>query len=668
MELITNVVEETKLRAAQLRGLKLFADTLKRTYGPMGGYTLWSLQDISKKASIILSNYTKDGLQVLKRVDCDKPIESILKEEIRTICTNVVKKIGDGTTSATILSYYIFRGLLALHKKGYKKREIIESFKYILAEGSKRIEENGHECTLDDIYNIAFTSTDGNKEIAEIIRDIYKESGMDVFIDVSASSTDNTIVKTYNSMVYDAGYLDPSFSNVEIKGKDLTDGFAGASACELNNLHVYVFESPIDTPNMINIVKLIFDKEIVEPTRKANKLYNENKPIPDDVKPNPTLIISPRISRDANSYIDELVVSMTQISPEKRPKFCMVTNLENDNQYLTDIATLTGAKFIKKYIDPQTYEMDKKKNLAVKDNGSNILSFAGTAEKAIIDSTTTRIINPKYMYDENGEYTTLFKEYIAKLEDILRTYQETKDDSVKIGRLKRRINILKSNMVDLYVGGIGSSDRVPLTDSVEDAVLNCRSAAAEGVGYGANYEGLRVFNKMDIELQNKYNENKEDKKAEIDALVSSIVVRSYWRLVAAIYEPYFENETKALEMVRFMLAAEDHSYRKPFNIITEEFDDKVLTSIKTEPSILDSISRIVSILFNTNQFILPDPRFNIYKDMDTSIYDNLEIDEMTQDSDHQPILEKNDEQVPESIPVDKIPDKKQCQDIKISDI
>ena len=129
MELITNVVDEQKLRAAQLRALKLFADALKCTYGPMGGYTLWSLQDVSQKNKVIVSNYTKDGLQVLKRVDCDKPIESILKEEIRTICTNVVKKIGDGTTSATILSYYIFKGLLKLHKKGFKKREIITRFR-----------------------------------------------------------------------------------------------------------------------------------------------------------------------------------------------------------------------------------------------------------------------------------------------------------------------------------------------------------------------------------------------------------------------------------------------------------------------------------------------------------------------------------------------------------
>ena len=655
MELITNVVDEQKLRAAQLRALKLFADALKCTYGPMGGYTLWSLQDVSQKNKVIVSNYTKDGLQVLKRVDCDKPIESILKEEIRTICTNVVKKIGDGTTSATILSYYIFKGLLKLHKKGFKKREIITTLKDILAQGSANIKENGHECTLDDIYKIALTSTDGNEDIAKIIKDIYEESGMNVFIDVGMSSNDKTVVKTYNSMVYEAGYLDPAFANTTLDAKNEEDAFKGASACELISPHVYVFESPIDTPAMIDTVKLIFEKEIIEPTKRANKLYNENKAVEPEDRPNAVVIISPKISRDANSYIDELIVSYTQLAPSQRPKFCMVTNLENDNQYLTDIAKLTGARFIKKYIDPVTYKMDKKNGLAIREDGSNVLAFAGKAEKVIVDATTTRIINPLFMYDENGNYTDFFNEYIAQLKDLLRTYEETHEEIGKIGRLKRRINILQSNMVDLYVGGIGTSDRVPLTDSVEDAVLNCRSAAAEGVGYGANYEGLRVFNAMDIQFQQNFAENPDSERDKIYALVSSVVIRAYWKLVAAIYEPYFENEEKALNLVRFMIAAEDHKYRQPFNIVTEEFDGCVLTSIQTEPAILDSISRIVTILFNTNQFVLPDPRFNIYKDMDTSIYDNILEDDISIEVDKsKAIYEENNEIVPESVPVDQI--------------
>ena len=42
-------------------------------------------------------------------------------------------------------------------------------------------------------------------------------------------------------------------------------------------------------------------------------------------------------------------------------------------------------------------------------------------------------------------------------------------------------------MIDFLVGGITIADRNNLKASVEDAVLNCRSAAKYGVGYGANF-------------------------------------------------------------------------------------------------------------------------------------------------------------------------------------
>ena len=43
MKLVSNVVSEKQLREAQLRALKLFANTIQGTYGPMGGYTAYSL-------------------------------------------------------------------------------------------------------------------------------------------------------------------------------------------------------------------------------------------------------------------------------------------------------------------------------------------------------------------------------------------------------------------------------------------------------------------------------------------------------------------------------------------------------------------------------------------------------------------------------------------------
>lgn len=647
MKMTTNVVNEKQLREAQLRALELFANAVSCTYGPMGGYTCYSKQDPSNKLKGIVSYYTKDGFTVLKNVDTDKPIECLLKDDIRTICTQVIKTIGDGTTSATMLSYYIFKEMLKTQQQ-YKisKRLMINAFKKIIKEGIDFIESNKRDCTLDDIYNIAYTSLNGNEEMAKTIHNIYKDSGMDVFIDVSQSNTKDTVVKSYKSMVYDAGFIDSCFINNE---KDNT--------CELSNCHVYVFESPIDTPDMIMDLKMIFEKEVSEPIADYNRKMKLGQEI--NFALHPVVVICPKISRDANSYIDQLVNSFTNMTIEQKPRFCIVANIDNDNGYLLDIMKLTGAKFIKKYIDKESWENDKNEGLAVTED--NLLTFAGEAEKVVVDSISTKIINPKNMYDENGEYTEFYNNYIYQLEDLLKKYEETREELVKIGNLKRRINIIKANMVDLFVGGIGTTDRMALSDAVEDAVLNCRSAAVDGVGYGGNYEGLRAFN----EILKGYNKNLDEARAKwansevpeelealnkvfVDFAVANLIAGSYITLVTKIYIPYCDdNADKASSIVVASIANSDKEKRTPFNILTEDFDGKVLSSIKTEPAILDSISRIITMLFNTNQFLVPDPRFNIYEmSEENEVIHNISKEEAQK-------IEEEESETVSAVPVDQ---------------
>ena len=52
-KLVSNVVPEKELRQAQLRALKLFAYTVGKTYGPMGGYTAYSFRDPNKNTKAI---------------------------------------------------------------------------------------------------------------------------------------------------------------------------------------------------------------------------------------------------------------------------------------------------------------------------------------------------------------------------------------------------------------------------------------------------------------------------------------------------------------------------------------------------------------------------------------------------------------------------------------
>lgn len=610
IQLVTNVVKKPQLRKAQMRALQFFSDAVECTYGPMGSYTAYSYNS-GPNTKAIQSNYTKDGFTVLKHLDTDKPIESLLKEEIRDICTNVIKVIGDGTTSAIMLSNYIFQGLIELN--GYKmpKRAIIKHFKQIIKEMIDTIESRKRETTLDDIYKIALTSLNGQEEYANIIKRIYEENGMNVFIDVSISNTTDTITKTYSGMTYETGYISPCFINNSIK-----------KTCELPKPEIYVFESPIDTPAMINMVQLIIEQNIEKPAIAMKEAISKGKEV--KTLPVSTLIIAPHISRDANSYIDSLIKMFSNAPIENRLPLCIVSGISNDNQYLLDIMNLTGAKFIKKYIDHETYENDKKEGLAP--TPATLKSFAGKAEQVICDALSTRIINPLNMYEEGTmTYTTFFKNYIDQLKDLLYKYEETRQELVKIGRLKRRINILQGNMVDLFVGGIGIADRDSLRDSIEDAVLNCRSAAKEGVCSGANFEGLITIGTMLGDSEKAIRETKEEAellnekyqnsiKLELEDIdirnyVIQVIDAAYRKLYIKLYLPYYDDDETKTQQVIYQSKIQGC----PLNIITGKYDDSVLTSIKTEPAMLEAISKIISLLFDTNQFLLPTAQFNIYE-------------------------------------------------------
>ena len=596
-KLVTNIVPEHILRKAQSRALKTYAKVIEQTYGPYGGYTTYSKTQVDNK-SMAVSYYSKDGLTILKNVEVDQPIEALLKDELIDICANVVKVIGDGTSSAVLLADKIFEGMNNLRAEGSKKRDIIKAFKELVEEMAERITANGRTATLEDIYNIALTSTNGNEDMAEIIYNIYQEYGMDVWIDAQASSGPETVVKGYDGMVYDSGYLDPCFINNEDN-----------HSCDLYNPHIYIFESPIDTPEMIKLFSLIIQKEINEPLARLQEMQKAGAPIREGYQLSDVVIICPFISRDANAYLDRLITAFTQSTPENRFHLCIVADMNDDPTKLIDIMKLTGAKFIKKYIDPAQYEADKKTGFAP--TSKNIKTFYGTAEKIIIDSVSTRIINPAKMRDEKGKLTLFFTNYVAELKDILAKKEETREDIVNITKLRRRINNILGNMVDLYIGGIGTSDRRSLFDFVEDAVLNCRSAAQEGVGFGASFEALKVANEMLKHYESIVSDEDSD-YMKTKKMMMGVIISSYFSLEQLLYRDVYENNVDTIKHIIESISTEDNQMRGPLNIITGEYDGKVLTSIRTETAILESLSKIITIIFDTNQYLVPTPQFNVY--------------------------------------------------------
>ena len=572
--MLNNIIDKETLRNTQLKTLEILKDSLIKSFGPYGSNT------IIYEGDNALPRYTKDGHTILKNIKFNGCIEKSVHTDIEEETRTQAVKVGDSTTSITILSALIFKKLSEYEKNNsIPPADLVKAFKFVVDEIKETIRIHGWEATIEDMYNVAMISTNGDEDLSNQLKVIYEEFGLDVYIDVKASLNGESYVKEINGMVLDYGYMDTSFVNDPVK-----------NTCELNNPAIYAFEDPIDTIEMGTYLDFIIEDNIMRPMRDKDF---------DNVIP--TVIIAPRLSRDFSAYLDQLIRSSTQTPAVTRFPLNIITNIDGvDTDAYHDICDLCGCKYIKKYMDPEIQKRDIEDGLAIDiTNRETIHNMCGNAEMVISDNTKTTFINPKEMYTDNNKnvYSELFNRRTSWLESEIEKLKIEGNNSVDIYKLKKRLNSLKGNMVEIYIGGITIADRDQARDLMEDAVLNCRSAAKAGIGYAANFEGFRACSHLlDID---RYENNKlyED--------ILNMILESYVEIIHILYSSInIENIDKEIKT----------SFIKgmPLNIRTKEYDGKVLTSIDTDISVLDTISKIITIMATSNQFLLPVINTNIY--------------------------------------------------------
>lgn len=589
---LNNVIPKTTLKDVQADVLRDLKDAISNSMGPAGSNTL-ILRGNNEQD--LVAEYSKDGNKIIKHIKYQNPIEMSVKSEVENATRHIEKTVGDGTSTVVVMSSYIFDELLDAQKSGVLPNnpyEVSREFDNIVKELSAKIRETGRESTLEDIYNIAYISTNGNTEISNNLKDIYGQYGMDVFIDVSATTDGTSTIKSYDGVTLETGYSDPCMIN------DLERQTARIRSTVDNQVRVYYFQDPLDTNEMDQLFQKIIETNIIAPATR-NGTWK------------PTVIMVPKIGRDSLSYLRRLTQFMHQY-PEsaysQKPQILIVTNYFGlPENYVDHIATLCGASPIRKYIDNDKYESDVKAGLAP--TIDNIIDFCGYCGEAESTAYVTKFVNPAQMYekDDNGNIlydendhpinSSVYNNIITFLEAELKNARNTGKNAGTLGSLKRQLNAVKANMVEFFVGGISISDRDAVRDLVEDAVLNCRSAAANGVGFGSNIIGLLLLDKMIHDTDD----------SSLRATIYRILYNAYRKTIVSLYKTKYE-EYEAEEIVDSIL----NDYNKPVDIITGDPSDIILTSIESEPMILNTISKIITIMFTSNQALLQAPNLTTY--------------------------------------------------------
>ena len=563
MGIYSNIVKKDKLREIQGQVLEEIRDALVQSYGPYGSNTL-----IYNDST--LNKYTKDGHEILSGIQILNEIEASVQRDLVQITNNTVRKVGDGTTAATILSSIIFKTFTELEGK-YTPYKLMRLFDKTVKEITKNIMERNRVFDFNTAYKIAMISTNGNEKISKEIASIYEKYGNEVYIDVTITTQDRNVVKVYDGLSMSEGLYNSAYMNIPKENK-----------ADIRDCHVYYFDDPVDTPEMMSLLNAIIDKNIFQPVKDKSK------------KIIPTVILTPHISRDMSTYIEQVEAVMTNCKGMDKPPLIIINNIFKTGN-VEDIIKMCGCPPIKKYINVEQQKEDIKQGIAP--TVKNVEKFCGYCDEVVATTKESKFINPKNMVvrDKDGNitgYTDEYKSLLDFLKTELERYKEDGEDAAKIGGMRRRINALKANMIEYVIGGRSMADREALKCLVEDAVLNCRSAAEHGVGWGANFEGLIASNKVRKETED------EDIK-----LIATTIYESYVELITTLYKTMNLSDEKIDSIIK----AEE-----PFNMVTEEYDGNVLSSIMLDPVILDSINRLLTLLFTCNQFIVDDPLKNVY--------------------------------------------------------
>lgn len=585
--MISNVVPYDALRTVQLFTLAHLRDSIIHSFGPKGSNSLILKENMFPK-------YTKDGHEILDSIHFNNGIEQSVKENMRNLTAKIVKDVGDGTTSAVILSSIIFENLCFTETEHKMKPfEVGQSMTAVSKKIAKEIMKHKKECTIDDIRDICMISSNSNVELTESIVGIYKEYGMDVFIDVLASMGTESFVKVMDGMTLPSGMMDTCFINT---------GNGATAKSYIRNPYIYLFEDPVDTPEMLVFFDSIIRNNIISPlVNKSNRFI-------------PTVILVPKLSKDTSAYLDKIVETMNNVPLADKPPLLIVNEIYDSERY-TDISLMCGCKPIKKYIDPELQKKDIESGVAP--TPETVFNFYGRAEAVESTDEYTKFVNPSNMITEEGEKTDEYKNLLYSLESKLKRAEIDGSDMREIGSLKRRINSLKANLVEYYVGGISMTDREALRASAEDAVKNCRSAATYGVGCGANFEGLRASLAVLAELEEELTKDMEHEsflKYRKEKYLAKVISDAYAILLSILYLSSIESTGTEEEKTSIVDSMIKTSLEKgmPINLNTFKYDGKVLSSIQSDIVILDTVSTIISLMYTCNQAIMPTAYHNVY--------------------------------------------------------
>lgn len=585
-----NVITGDNL-SQRMRGvLDYVATSVAKTLGPNGHNAL--IQNMDTLFS------TKDGWTVLRNIKLENTVDNSIKSMIESVAQSTVLRAGDGSTTSTIAANRLNQIITENIKGNYPIREIEDTLEKCINDIIDKIKSKSMDITEEtlgeDIYKIAMVSTNWNKELSQIIADIYVNTHNPI-IKVVASGTDKTSVEYIDGYDLAGGLLLPNFY--------ITD--ADDKSCKVKNPRMLLFDFSINEKWFAPLVSVA---DVIGTQQGL-----------------PVIILAPAFS---TGFRDKLIAyNKNAISSKKSPANIIpvtyVNNYATDKDCVDDFMALTG-------IVPITITNDEVKecfddlfqiimNKPIKDASGNdkvitnedkviamqgalafIDQYAGTCEEIKItkDNILAQGLNGMNVDEVDKRKKLLRSEIDGKTNECDALTMLTDDIRVKrirLGKLQCKMGIIK-------VGGYGDANLRAKKDALDDATRACEAAYRSGYVKGSSLSIIEAC--MDILDLTSISENDEinsDESNLYNLLVFGIL-SSYLSVFRTLIFNKHEIDAETVSSIVNKCKHDD----MVFDVVTETYESKTNIINPTDVDIqsLKACLRLVIITATSAQLVV----------------------------------------------------------------
>lgn len=430
--MITNtIMAQKEARRKILSGVKTVADAVTSTLGPGGRNVI--IENLNGMPPTV----TKDGVSVARSIVLKDNFENMGAQMVIEVASKTNSMCGDGTTTATLLAYEIYKRAVECVENGEEpmnvKRSMLHALEFAKNEIRKQVVQVSSK---DDLKNIATISANGDTAIGEMVADIIAQTGKDGIVVVQEGSSLETTWSVTKGVRLDSGFISPYFSNDP----------SGKCACSFADARILFFAKKISNVNELFPVMNIAAREKF-----------------------PLVIIALDYDPDV---ISTLVVNRLrgniQCCAIKAPGVMESMKLE----FMTDAAIATGGTVINddlgiKLTDVTEEHLGKAKRVDVTLQSTTFID--GAADKEKFDMRVNELRSMMESDNISEYYRHSYKERLAKL---------------------------VAGIAVVKVGGETQSIIHEKRDRIDDAICSTREASTGGIVAGAGSTLLKIGIKM----------------------------------------------------------------------------------------------------------------------------------------------------------------------------